>query len=62
MGRGSGVPVEVAVGLEVGTAIVIPTVSQRLSVKAIVSSISSDKFTQCKDETYSVNLLDCIRS
>ena len=59
---GSGAPVELPVGVEVGTAIVMPTVSQRLSVKAIVSSILSDKFTQSRDEAYSVNPLDCMRS
>ena len=45
MERGSGVAVGVIVGVEVGTEIVMPTVLQRLSVKAIVSLPSSDKFT-----------------
>lgn len=60
--RGSGVPVEVAVGVEVGTAIVMPTVLQRLSVKAMVSSVTSDEFTRWMDQTDFVNLLDCSRS
>ena len=57
-----GVALGAATGVEVGTAIVMPTPSQKLSVVSIVSSISSDDFFQCKGETYSVNLLDCSSS
>lgn len=60
--RVGGVPVGVAVGVEVDTAIVMPTELQKLSAKAIISSVSSGKFTHCRDETYSVDPLDCIRS
>ncbi len=43
VGKLSGVPVEVAFGVEVDTEIVMPTVLHRLSVKSMVSSLSSDK-------------------
>ena len=38
-----GVEIEIGFGVEVGTVIEMPAVSQRLSVNAIVSSVSSDE-------------------
>ena len=62
VGRATGVPVELVVGEGVGSVIVMSTVLQRLSVKAIVSSVWSDKFTKCEAEAYSANPPDCNRS
>ena len=56
-----GVEIGIGVGVEVGTVIEMPTVSHRLSVNAIVSSVSSDESYICGTETYFANRLDCIR-
>lgn len=62
VGRASGVSVELVVEVELGTAIVMPTLSQRVAVKARVSSLLSEKVTQNEAGTYSGNLLDCTGS
>ena len=55
-----GAMIEIGVGVEAGTVIEMPTVSQRLSVNAMVSSVSSDESNTFRTETYFANRPDCI--